>query len=178
MPGAQGVLEVNLRAVVFSNGRLDPAFCHHGIAVAQAQLGSEDHSRALIRRGERRSASAAAADDQHIGTHELRAGDVDIVDQPIRLKVARKIRLTGLVAVHSDGQCNVRVGPVVGVIALHEFIDGGLIAAYRGDCAATVALVRVLIRNSGGHDLSPLSARRLRAGRIEINLHLAVFDLL
>ena len=129
--GAQRVLEVQLRAVVLADGGLDAAFGHHGVAVAQAQLGGEDHLRALLGRGERRgAAAAAAADDQHVGGHELRAGDVDVVDQRVGLQQAREIRLAGLAAVDADGERNARVGPVVGVIALEQFVDRSVVAAH------------------------------------------------
>ena len=110
MTGAQRVLEVQLRTVVRAHGSLDAAFGHDGIAVAQTQLGREDHLRALLRRGERRgAAAAAAADDQHVGGRELRAGEVDIVDQRIALQLARDLRLTGLAAVDADGERDARV---------------------------------------------------------------------
>ena len=68
MTGPQSFLEVQLRRVVCTDRRLDAAFGHHRIAVAEPQLGGKDHLGALARRNQRRRAAGpAAADDQHVG---------------------------------------------------------------------------------------------------------------
>ena len=64
---AEGVQEVLGRAVVGLIGGLDAALGHHGVGVAHAQLGDHhDVGTAVVGLDGRRSAGAAAADDQHI----------------------------------------------------------------------------------------------------------------
>ncbi len=154
--GAQRVLEVQLGTVVRAHGGLDAAFGHDRVAVAQAQLGREDHARALRGSGQRRGAPAAAtADDQYVGRRQLRPGDVDVVDQRIGLQVARDLRLAGLAAVHADGERNARVRSVVRVVGLEQFGDGDVVAALRGRHARLVALARLGIGNAGRHRRAP-----------------------
>ena len=105
MAGAQRVLEMQLGTVVLADCRLDAAFSHHGVAVAHAQLGRQDDLHALLRSRERGRASApAAADDQHVGGHELRAGQIDVVDQRIRLEMVREVRLARGTPIRPDCQ--------------------------------------------------------------------------
>jgi hypothetical protein len=131
---------------------MDSTFCHHGIAVTQTQFGGEDYSCAFLCGSKRCSASAAAAaDDQHIGGHHLRAGDVHIVDQCVGLKVAGQIRLARFAAIYAYSQRNTRVGTMIGVIALEEFVVWGVVAAHRRIRAGPVALDRVFMGNIRRH---------------------------
>ena len=56
------------RVLLALGRRLDAALGHHGVGVAVAQLGGEDHLRALLLGQQRgRRSGTAAADDQHVG---------------------------------------------------------------------------------------------------------------
>ena len=161
VPRAQRVFEVPLRAVVGADCGLDAAFCHHRVAVAQAQLGGEHHLGTFLGRGERRSTPCAAtADDQYIGAHELRAGNVDIVDEGVGMKLARHIGLAWLAAIHPDGKGDTCVGAMVGVVALEQFVDGRGIAAQGRRGAGVIALARNVVGDAGRHAAVALSAGR------------------
>ena len=67
MSAAEGVQEMPLGGVVLLVGRLDAALRHHGVGVADAQLGGDHHvCAALVSLNGRGSARAAAANDQHV----------------------------------------------------------------------------------------------------------------
>jgi hypothetical protein len=177
--GPQGVVEVQLGTVILADGGLDPTFGHHRVAVAEAQLGGEDDLGAGLFGRERRGAAAAtAADDQHIGRHQLRAGDVDVVDQRVGLQVAREVRLAGGAAVDPDARRNTRIGAVIGVEALEQFVDRRRIGAHRRRRAGPVALEHVVKWDPGWHEVASGSGGRVRTGRVEIDLHFAAFNLL
>ena len=67
MAAAECVQIVDSRAVIGLISRLDAAFRHHGIGVANPQLGDNHRLRAgVVSLDGSRGAGAAAADDQHI----------------------------------------------------------------------------------------------------------------
>jgi hypothetical protein len=89
MPAADHVEVVDAgRVLVALGGGLDAALGHHGVGVAVAELGGQDHLGALLL-GEQggRAAGAAAADDEHVRL-VLDLGQVDLrgVDAALRLE--------------------------------------------------------------------------------------------
>ncbi len=76
---AHRVQIVDRRGVVGLVRRLDAALRHHGVGVADAQLGHDHDLRArFVRLDRRRSARAAAADDEHVDVI-VPVGEVDFV---------------------------------------------------------------------------------------------------
>ena len=88
MTAAEGIQEVDRRRVVRLVGSLNAAFCHHGVGVADAEL-RHDHGfcARVVGFNRRRSACAAAADDQHIDViADVFEVDVFRGDAAVRLK--------------------------------------------------------------------------------------------
>ena len=88
MAAAEGIEKVDGRRIVGLVGRLDTALGHHGVGVADAQLG-DDHgfgARAVGLDGSR-GARAAAADDQHVNVvADIRKRNILCPNAAVRLQ--------------------------------------------------------------------------------------------
>ena len=125
-----GVVKVLLQAVFRADCRLNAAFGHHGIAVADTQLVRHNHARACFGcRQCRCCARTAAADHQDVGVQVFRARQIIVVNQGMADQQFRQIRMAVIARVRPDGQFDARICLVVGVKLTQQFVFFRQVAA-------------------------------------------------
>ena len=125
-----GVVKVLLQAVFRADCRLNAAFGHHGIAVADTQLVRHNHARACFGRRQRcRRARTAAADNQYVGVQVFRARQIIVVNQGMADQQFRQIRMAVIARVRPDGQFDARICLVVWVKLTQQFVFFRQVAA-------------------------------------------------
>lgn len=113
----QGVVGMLPQAVFFADGRLNAAFGHYRIAVADAQLGGQRNVRASGGGFDGGGCPrAAAADYEHVGVRHRQAGQIDFVDQRVRFEQLCEERVAGRARVRADTERHTCAGTVVGMV--------------------------------------------------------------
>ena len=125
-----GVVKVLLQAVFRADRRLNAAFGHYGIAVADTQLVRHNHARACFGcRQCRCCARTAAADNQHVSVQMFRARQIIVVNQGMTDQQFRQIRMAVIARVRTDGQFDARICLIVGVKLAQQFVFFRQVAA-------------------------------------------------
>ena len=103
---AERVEIVDRRAVVRLVRRLNAALRHHGVGVADAQLGDDEHALAVLLRFERRRDPRAAAPDDEDVAVVIDPGEVDVRrrDPRTALEDRRELVRNGIAPVRADFQ--------------------------------------------------------------------------
>ena len=123
MAAFDGVVKVLLQAVFRADRRLNAAFCHYGIAVADTQLVRHNHARTCFGcRQRRRRTRTTAADNQHVGVQVFRARQIIVVNQRMTDQQFRQIRMAVIARIRTDGQFDARIGLIVGVKLAQQFV--------------------------------------------------------
>jgi hypothetical protein len=146
------VVVVPLRAVLGIDRRLDPAFGHDGVAVAETSLGCEEHLSTALGRGERGcNAAAPAADDQDVRIRNRHPRDVDLVNPRVRLQQSCKFGLAQITAARTDLEPDLRTFTIVGMIPGEQLVVWQLRCAQRSGSVLETLEGLVVLNTANRH---------------------------